>query len=202
MPPLPPQNLPQTTISVPAADNVTGHIMAMEQASHQWPGQSIRVVSEGLNGSTFEMTITHSPTSSAEPAQAGTSPMPENTSEADAPDGISKPKSVIFLTGDDNDFGEMPSPPSAGIPQIVATRGDSEDHRRISKKWAAALNGESLLWDGTLAWKYRTQTVVFRNSKTGHTIIEQGSLAADCGNTGNDVRLAVEQCLNPPDNTQ
>ncbi len=193
MPPvLPPPDVSQTTISVPAEDNISGHIKALEQASVTWPGESIRIISEGLNGANFEMTLTHGTRASLNEGSA-------RAESPEQPDTIKTPTAVIFLLGDGQDFGKMPRPPTPGKPVIVATRGDAEDHRHASSKWAAALRGETLLWDAKLAWKYRTQTVVFKDETTGRTIIEQSGLAADCGTTGDDVRASVEQCLASPD---
>lgn len=184
---------PAEEIILPANDAMSGHQSAMAEAAKKWPEEVIHVTSEGLDDSgLFHMTFSHKP--SSETHDGGHSPE-EPLSENDG--GIKTPKAVIFLSGDRQGFGAMPSaPPSPGRPVIVATKGDGEDHLIMDARWKDALNGQGLLWTQRLSWKYRTQTVVFRNILDGHAILEQGGSAVDCGVTVDDPRKAVEQCLN------
>ncbi len=155
-------------------------------------------MAEGLDESgQFHMTFSHEPAASGVAGSPESSPQQAAGADSDPPSGgIRTPRAVIFLTGDPSAFGDMPpAPPSTGSPIIVATRGDREDHQIMDSRWKAALNGQELLWTARLAWKYRTQTVVFRDKTTGHAILEQGGAAIDCGETPDDPRKTVERCL-------
>lgn len=206
LPPIPPPSISQAAASAPsieeiilaAKDAISGHQAAVAEAERKWSGQAIHIMTEGLDESgQFHLTFSHEPNDAGASATGMSSQKKDADQDAaSSSNGISTPRAVIFLTGDSTSFGDMSSePPSAGSPIIVATRGDGEDHQIMDSRWKAALSGQELLWSSRLSWKYRTQTVVFRDKTTGHAILEQGGAAIDCGITPSDPRKTVERCL-------
>lgn len=196
----------QITVSVPVQSMTQGRALATEELHRRFPGAIVSitgdriVVSKGYEADALVTGIARSSdvnqiaeqkaqNAPDEPDSSNATESPENatgtedyegsenTSAGDA--GPVIPRYIIVLSGNDKTWG-LPHAPyhDSKPPYLIATVGDTEDHRLMDGRWQKALHGDAPLWDGYLAIKYRTNTVALLNG--GHYTIEQGDMAIEC----------------------